>query len=90
MISDNVFQRLYQKDTVNSVARRRSDKKYPDALDLVLSSVYNHEKDSFSSKFDTIMQIENAKRNSIKENLFEDIIQQEKANIHHPLIIGDY
>lgn len=88
MLSDDVFQRLFQKDTVNSIARRMCNRNYPDALDLVLSSVYNHERSLFFSKFDTIMQIENTKQNPIKEKLFEELIQMEKANIHHPLITG--
>lgn len=88
MHTDNVFQRLFKNDTVNSVARRMCNKNYPDALDLVLSSVYNHETNLFLSKFETIMQIENAKHNPIKEKLFEQLCQKEKANIHHPLIIG--
>lgn len=88
MISENVFQRLFRKDTVNSISRRVCNSVYPDSLDLVLSSVYNHEKSLFSSKFDTILQIDNAKHNPIKEKLFEEMILKEKNNIHHPLVIG--
>lgn len=88
MLPDNVFQRLFKKDTVNSFARRVCNSDYPDSLDFVLSAVYNHEKNLFSSKSDTILQLENANHNPIKEKLFEDIIAKEKNNIHHPLIIG--
>lgn len=88
MLSENVFQRLFRKDTVNSIARRVCDNKYPDSLDLVLSSVYNHEKNLFSNKCDTTLQIDNAKYNPIKEKLFEEMILKKKNNIHHPLIIG--
>lgn len=88
MSSEDVFQRLFQKDTVNSVARRVCDQIHADSLDFVLSSVYNHVSDLFVSKFDTILQLDNAKHNPIKENLFNKIIQNEKNNIHHPLVIG--
>lgn len=88
MLSDNVFQRLFQENTVNSVARRVCDNKYADSLDFVLSSVYNHDKNLFSSKFDTILQIDNAKHNPLKEKLLEETILKEKNNIYHPLIIG--
>lgn len=88
MLSENVFQRLFRKDTVNSFARRVCDRKHADSLDLVLSSVYNHEKNLFGSKFDTILQLDNAKHNPMKEKLFEELILKEKNNIHHPIIIG--
>lgn len=88
-IEKNVFVRLFKRDTVNSLARRLCDKKIcHDSLDLVLSSVYNHEKDLFVSKFDTLLQLENAKNNPIKEKLYNDMIIAEKNNIHHPLVIG--
>lgn len=89
MIPENVYQRLFRKDTVNSIARRSAIAgSSPDSLDLILSSVYNHEKNSFANKFDTVLQIENAKYNSIKEKLYEEMIRKEKSNIHHPLVIG--
>lgn len=88
MFSENVFQRLFRKDTVNSNARRVCNSDYPDSLDLVLSSVYNHEKNLFANKCDTILQIDNAKHNSIKEKLYDEMILKEKNNIHHPLVIG--
>lgn len=88
MLSESVFQRLFRKDTVNSVARRVCNSDYPDSLDLVLSSVYNHEKSLFANKFETILQIDNTKHNSIKEKLYEEMVQSEKNNIHHPLVIG--
>lgn len=90
MLSESVFQRLFRKDTVNSVARRVCNSHYPDSLDLVLSSVYNHEKNLFANKFETILQIDNSKHNSIKEKLYEEMVQREKNNIHHPLVIGKY
>lgn len=88
MHPENVFQRLFRKDTVNSIARRVSNREHPDSLDLVLSSVYNHEKNLFPDKFDTILQIDNAKHNSIKEKLYQEKVLKEKNNIHHPLVIG--
>lgn len=88
MIPENVFQRLFQKYTVNSIARRVCSKDHPDSLDLVLSSVYNHEKSLFANKFDTVLQIDNAKHNTIKEKLYEEMIRKEKNDIHHPLVIG--
>lgn len=85
-----VFERLFKKDTVNSLVRRSCDKeKRSDSLDLVLSSVYNHEKDLFVSKFETFLQLENAKYNPIKEKLYDEKIRAERNNIHHPLIIGN-
>lgn len=89
MNPENVFQRLFRRDTVNSVARRVGNKEYRgDSLDLVLSSVYNHEKNLFFNKFQTILQIDNAKHNPIKEKLYEEMVLKEKNNIHHPLVIG--
>lgn len=86
----NVFLRLFKKDTVNTLARRLCDKKMcHDSLDLVLSSVYNHEKDLFASKFDTLLQLENARYNPAKEKLYNEMIMAEKNNIHHPLVIGN-
>lgn len=86
----NVFIRLFKRDTVNSLARRLCDKKMcTDSLDLVLSSVYNHEKDLFVSKFDTLLQLENARYNPTKEKLYNEMIFAEKNNIHHPLVIGN-
>ena len=88
-IERNVFVRLFKTDTVNTLARRLCDKKTcNDSLDLVLSSVYNHEKDLFVSKFDTLLQLENAKYNPIKEKLYNEMIIAQKNNIHHPLVIG--
>lgn len=90
MPSENVFQRLFKKDTVNSLARRICNKKLcDDSLDLVLSSVYNHEKDLFVSKFNTVLQLDNAKYNPIKEQLYNNQLQAEKNNIHHPLVMGN-
>lgn len=87
----NVFQRLFKKDTVNSLIRRLSDKEMcNDSLDLVLSSVYNHETDLFVSKFNTLLQLDNAKYNPIKERLYGEMIQAQKNNIHHPLVIGKF
>lgn len=84
-----VFERLFKKDTVNSFVRRICGReKHWDSLDLVLSSVYNHEKDLFVSKFDTLLHIENAKYNPVKEKLYDEKIKAQKNNIHHPLVIG--
>lgn len=85
---DGVFQRLFKMDTVNTFARRVCDKKV-DSLDLVLSSVYNHEKDLFVSKFDTLLQLDNARYNPVKEKLYNELIEVQKNNIHHPVIIGN-
>lgn len=90
MLPENVFQRLFRKDTVNSIARRVCSADFPDSLDLVLSSVYNHEKNLFPNKCDTILQIDNAKHNPIKEKLYEEMILKEKNDIHHPLVIGKF
>lgn len=85
----DVFQRLFKKDTVNSLVRRICDKRIcHDSLDLVLSSVYNHEKDLFVSKFHTLLQLENAKYNPVKEKLYNELLETQKNNIHHPLVIG--
>lgn len=87
----NVFQRLFKKDTVNSLVRRLCDKKTcHDSLDLVLSSVYNHETDLFVSKFHTLLQLDNAKYNPVKEKLYNDMLESERNNIHHPLLIGNW
>lgn len=87
----DVFQRLFKKDTVNSLVRRICDKRiYHDSLDLVLSSVYNHEKDLFVSKFHTLLQLENAKYNPVKEKLYNELLETQKNNIHHPLVIGKF
>lgn len=87
----NVFIRLFKNDTVNSLARRLCDKKTRhDSLDLVLSSVYNHEKDLFVSKFNTLLQLENARYNPTKEKLYNEMVMAEKNNIHHPLVIGKH
>lgn len=84
-----VYERLFRKDTVNSFVRRICGReKHWDSLDLVLSSVYNHEKDLFVSKFDTLLQLENAKYNPVKEKLYDEKIKAQKNNIHHPLVIG--
>lgn len=84
----DVFQRLFKKDTVNSLVRRTQIDSYSDSLDLVLSSIYNHEKDLFASKFKTLLQLENALNNPIKEQLYNEMIVKERNNIHHPLVIG--
>lgn len=87
----NVFQRLFKNDTVNSLVRRSSDKNVcNDSLDLVLSSVYNHETDLFVSKFDTLLQLDNAKYNPIKEKLYNEMIEAQRNDIHHPLVIGKF
>lgn len=84
-----VFERLFKRDTVNSFVRRiYGREKHKDSLDLVLSSVYNHEKDLFVSKFDTLLQLENAKYNTVKEKLYDEKMKAQKNNIHHPLVIG--
>lgn len=84
-----VFERLFKRDTVNSFVRRICGReKHWDSLDLVLSSVYNHEKDLFVSKFDTLLRNENAKYNPVKEKLYDEKIEAQKNNIHHPLVIG--
>lgn len=85
---ESVFMRLFQKDTVNSLARRISNNSIADSLDLVLSSVYNHEKDLFVNKFETLLQMDNAKHNPIKEKLYNEMIQKERNDIQHPLVIG--
>lgn len=85
----NVYHRLFKTDTVNSLARRLCDKKkHLDSLDLVLSSVYNHETDLFVSKFETVLQIDNAKYNATKERLYDEMVELERNNIYHPLVIG--
>lgn len=85
----NVYQRLFKQDTVNSLVRRICDKKMRhDSLDLVLSSVYNHEKDLFVSKFHTLLQLENAKYNPMKEKAYNELLESQRNNIHHPLVIG--
>lgn len=89
MPSKDVYQRLFERDTVNSLVRRICDKRIcHDSLDLVLSSIYNHEKDLFVSKFDTLLQLENAKYNPIKEKLYEEKLEAQKNDIHHPLVMG--
>lgn len=85
----SVFQRLFKKDTINSLVRRTCNKSYNDSLDLVLSSVYNHEKDLFVSKFETLLQLNNATINPVKEKLYEEMVQKERNNIFHPLVIGN-
>lgn len=82
-------QRLFEQNTVNSIARQKAKKKFvPDSLDLVLSSVYNHENDLFVDKRHTILQLENAKYNPIKEKLMKDMNVIRRNYIHHPLVIG--
>lgn len=89
MPSETVFQRLFRRDTVNSLARRICDRKISrDSLDLALSSVYNHQQDLFVSKFDTLLQLENAKYNPIKEKLYMEKLRAQRNDIHHPLVIG--
>lgn len=84
----DVFQRLFEKDTVNSLVRRTRIDSHSDSLDLVLKSIYNHEKDLFASKFETLLQLNNAINNPIKEQLYNELIYKERNNIHHPLVIG--
>lgn len=61
----------------------------PDSLDLILSSVYNHETQLFINKNDTVLQLENAKINPIKEKMIKDLNEMRKNYIHHPLILGE-
>ncbi|XP_031627730.1 uncharacterized protein LOC116343666 [Contarinia nasturtii] len=89
MPSKDVYTRLFERDTVNSLVRRNCSKRMcQDSLDLVLSSVYNHEKDLFVSKFDTLLQLENAKYNPIKEKLYMEKLAAQRNDIHHPLVMG--
>lgn len=90
MPSESVFHRLFKKGTVNSLARRICDDSRADSLDLVLSSVYNNEKDLYVSRFETLLQLDNARFNPIKVKLYDEMIQIEKNNIHHPLVIGKF
>lgn len=83
-------ERLFKTNTVNSLQRQKCDTKQSvDSLDLTLSSVYNHESDLFVQKCNTILQLENAKFNPIKEKLIQDMNAFRRNYIHHPLIIGN-
>lgn len=84
-------QRLFKENTFNSLARQQSTGNgVPDSLDLILTSVYNHESDLFVNKCDTILQLENAKVNPIKEKLIKDMNEIRRNYIHHPLVIGNF
>lgn len=87
-------QRLFEKNTVNSSIRNHCNKNknkkcIPDSLDLNLSSVYNQETDLFIDRNDTVLQLENAKFNPIKEKMKKELNEMRRNYIHHPLILGE-
>lgn len=87
-------QRLFEKDTVNSLIRNKCNINknkifIPDSLDLILSSVYNHETQLFIDKNDTVLQLENAKFNPIRDKMKQDLNELRRNYIHHPLILGE-
>lgn len=84
-------ERLFKQNTVNSLVRRNTNRKtFPDSLDLILSSVYNHETDLFVDKFHTKLQLDNAKYNPIRETMIQDMNEIRRKYIHHPLVIGKW
>lgn len=86
----STHQRLFEQHTVNSLARRSTNKgKSVDSLDLSLSSVYNHETDLFHSKDRTVLQVTNSANNPIKQHLYEELMERQRKSLHHPLIIGE-
>lgn len=87
--------RLFEKDTVNSSIRNECNKNknkhnVADSLDWILTSVYNHETQLFVDKKDTVLQLENAKFNPIKEKMKKDLNELRRNYIHHPLILGGW
>lgn len=84
----------FEKDTINSSIRNKCNKNknemcIPDSLDLILSSVYNHETQLFIDKNDTVLQLKNAKFNPIQEKMINDLTKLQRNCIHHPLILGE-
>lgn len=88
--SNSTHQRLFEQQTVNSLARRSNNAKPVDSLDLSLSSVYNHETDLFHSKHRIVLQMANSAVNPIKQRLYEELKERQRKSLHHPLIIGEF